>query len=155
MIHSQSETCKWAENSIDCQEEIEAMIREAQNISKSKPKADDNQVVRDLLQLNWGASLTYTLPTQDDAAQGPGAVEAEPEDEEDDDDDDNEEEDDDDEEDYGKASLVPCSHEAVLKGHSQTVSSIAIDPSAARVLTGSFDCDVKSVPPILFSSAGQ
>eukprot|EP00961_Rhodomonas_salina_P022420 301272-Rhodomonas_salina.4 len=40
-------------------------------------------------------------------------------DEEEDDDDEEEEEDDDDEKDYGKGSLVPCSHEAILKGHTK------------------------------------
>mmetsp|Transcript_46958 Transcript_46958/g.110589 ORF Transcript_46958/g.110589 Transcript_46958/m.110589 type:complete len:703 (+) Transcript_46958:92-2200(+) len=64
-------------------------------------------------------------------------------DEEEDDDDEEEEEDDDDEKDYGKGSLVPCSHEAILKGHTKAVTTMSLDPSASRLLTGGYDCMVK------------
>jgi WD40 repeat protein len=56
--------------------------------------------------------------------------------ENDDDDDDEEEEDDDDDE-------FPVSHELVLKTHEKPVTSVTVDPSGARLVSGSTDCTFK------------
>lgn len=40
-------------------------------------------------------------------------------------------------------STFPISHEITLKDHTKVVSALAVDPSGARVLTGSHDYDVK------------
>ncbi|ORY87833.1 WD40-repeat-containing domain protein, partial [Protomyces lactucae-debilis] len=44
-----------------------------------------------------------------------------------------------DEDDEGDVKLLPCSHEIKLGGHSRPVSGLALDPSGARVVTGSRD----------------
>jgi WD40 repeat protein len=38
---------------------------------------------------------------------------------------------------------MPVSHEIVLKDHSKVVSAVAVDPSGARIATGSHDYDTK------------
>ncbi|KAL8700858.1 MAG: hypothetical protein Q9201_005228 [Fulgogasparrea decipioides] len=55
-------------------------------------------------------------------------------DEDDDDDDDNDE---DEEDEY------PVSHELVLKTHERPITSMTLDPSGSRLITGSTDCTVK------------
>jgi len=37
----------------------------------------------------------------------------------------------------------PVSHEAILKDHTKVVSALALDPSGARVVSGSHDYDCK------------
>lgn len=37
----------------------------------------------------------------------------------------------------------PTTHEIILKDHTKVVSALALDPSGARVLSGSHDYDVK------------
>ncbi|KAK5581511.1 hypothetical protein RB653_001546 [Dictyostelium firmibasis] len=70
----------------------------------------------------------------------------------DDDDDDSDDSDDDDSDDDEKEEIerwrqlaisLPISHEVTIKGHARTVSSISIDPSGSRMLSGSYDCKVK------------
>ncbi|KAL7748530.1 hypothetical protein RI367_005940 [Sorochytrium milnesiophthora] len=39
--------------------------------------------------------------------------------------------------------VPPISHEVQLKGHSKVVTSVDVDPSGSRVITGSYDCTVK------------
>ncbi|OCF37033.1 transcription factor [Kwoniella heveanensis BCC8398] len=54
--------------------------------------------------------------------------------------------DDDDEEEYDDEEEVdrtPISHEIVLKDHTKVVSALAVDPSGARLATGSHDYDTK------------
>jgi WD40 repeat protein len=55
----------------------------------------------------------------------------------DEDDDDEDDEDSDDEDEF------PVSHELVLKTHEKPVTSITLDPSGARLVTGSNDCSLK------------
>eukprot|EP00741_Cyanophora_paradoxa_P003424 tig00000704_g3327.t1 len=38
---------------------------------------------------------------------------------------------------------IPCSHEAVLQGHTKAITALGIDPAGARVATGGFDFFVK------------
>ncbi|ORZ14236.1 WD40-repeat-containing domain protein [Absidia repens] len=40
-------------------------------------------------------------------------------------------------------SILPISHEVVLKGHTRVVSALALDPAGARLVTGGYDYDVK------------
>ena len=47
------------------------------------------------------------------------------------------------EEDEDEASQFPISHEVVLKDHTKVVSALALDPSGARVVSGSHDYDCK------------
>ena len=56
----------------------------------------------------------------------------------DDDDDDNDDDDDDDDEDE-----FPVSHEMVIKSHDRAITAATIDPSGARLITGSMDCTLK------------
>ncbi|MCJ1427535.1 hypothetical protein MMC29_005438 [Sticta canariensis] len=56
------------------------------------------------------------------------------------DDDDNDNGDDDDDEDGDE---FPVSHELVLKTHERTVTTLTVDPSGSRLITGSSDCRVK------------
>jgi len=51
-------------------------------------------------------------------------------------------------EEYGAAGQVdppefPITHELILKDHTKVVSALALDPSGARVLSGSHDYDCK------------
>lgn len=55
-------------------------------------------------------------------------------------DDSNDSNDDDDEEDEDE---FPVSHELVLKTHERTVTTLTVDPSGSRLITGSSDCTVK------------
>lgn len=71
-----------------------------------------------------------------DGAIGAGVVDQEEEDED-------EESDDEDTDDSGLGGLVPCSHEAILKGHSKNVNTMALDPSGSRLLTGGADASVR------------
>lgn len=64
-------------------------------------------------------------------------VKPESEDEDEDEDDDDDNDDSDDEEEY------PISHELVLKDHTKPVSSISLDPSGTRMVTGGHDYLVK------------
>ncbi|XP_056117393.1 WD repeat-containing protein 70 isoform X2 [Rhinichthys klamathensis goyatoka] len=57
------------------------------------------------------------------------------------DDDDDDDEDDDDEDDVMKK--IPDTHEITLQHGTKSVSALALDPSGARLITGSFDYDVK------------
>lgn len=58
------------------------------------------------------------------------------EDEEDDHEDDDDDDDDDDDE-------FPTSHEMIIKTHDRAVTAATIDPSGARLITGSMDCTLK------------
>ena len=40
-------------------------------------------------------------------------------------------------------SEFPISHEIVLKDHTKVISSLAVDPSGARIVSGSHDYDCK------------
>src|SRR5690242_16309902 len=57
--------------------------------------------------------------------------------EEKDSDDDSDDDDDDDEDEF------PVSHELVFKTHDRAVTTIALDPSGNRMVTGSMDCTLK------------
>jgi WD40 repeat protein len=58
-----------------------------------------------------------------------------------DDDDDDDDSDNDDATDND--SILPISHEVMLKGHTRVVSALALDPAGARLVTGGYDYDVK------------
>ena len=71
---------------------------------------------------------------------GPAAAEKkqqEPKDSDDDDSDDDDSDDSDDEDEF------PVSHEMVLKTHERAVTTMTVDPSGARLITGSTDCTLK------------
>ena len=52
--------------------------------------------------------------------------------------------DDDDDDDYDEdEDEFPTTHELILKTHDRTVTSITLDPSGARLITGSTDCTLK------------
>ncbi|CAK4033100.1 WD repeat-containing [Lecanosticta acicola] len=68
------------------------------------------------------------------------AVHSEQDDEEDNDDDDSDDDDDDDDDDEDE---YPVSHEMVFKTHERAITSTTLDPSGARLITGSMDCTLK------------
>ncbi|CEQ40698.1 SPOSA6832_02359 [Sporobolomyces salmonicolor] len=43
----------------------------------------------------------------------------------------------------GEEDDLPVTHEIVMKDHSKTVSALSVDPSGARVVSGSYDYDLK------------
>ncbi|KAG8961628.1 hypothetical protein FRC03_005138 [Tulasnella sp. 419] len=57
--------------------------------------------------------------------------------------DDDDDEDDDEEDGPSSKDMFPISHEVVLKDHTKVVSALTLDPSGARVLSGSHDYDCK------------
>ncbi|MBE7180513.1 MAG: hypothetical protein INR71_04750, partial [Terriglobus roseus] len=83
--------------------------------------------------------VQYAADSDDDSgsSDGPGPkVNSKNGDEEGDDDDD----DDDDEE---EEEEFPTSHELVLKTHERAVTTVTLDPSGTRLITGSNDCTLK------------
>ncbi|QRV90933.1 WD domain, G-beta repeat protein [Ceratobasidium sp. AG-Ba] len=58
------------------------------------------------------------------------------------DDDDDDEDGDGGEDDFEDESALPITHEISLKDHTKVVSALAVDPSGARVVTGSHDYEV-------------
>ena len=58
--------------------------------------------------------------------------------------DDEEEDDDDDDDDYSdEEDEYPVSHELVLKTHERPITTMTVDPSGSRLITGSTDCTIK------------
>lgn len=90
----------------------------------------DGAVVEGKNDKGKGPALPTTIP----AAQPPRATEEEF----DSDDDDNPQD-----EDEAASPDFPTTHEITLKDHSKVVSALALDPSGARILTGSHDYDCK------------
>ena len=64
-------------------------------------------------------------------------------DDDNDNDNDNDDDDDDDDDDDEEGDEFPVSHELVLKTHERTVTTLTVDPSGSRLITGSSDCRVK------------
>lgn len=60
-----------------------------------------------------------------------------------DDNDDDDDDDEDDEDDEDSDDEFPVSHEMVLKTHERTVTTLSVDSSGSRLITGSTDCTVK------------
>ncbi|CZR54699.1 probable RRB1 protein, involved in the regulation of ribosome biosynthesis [Phialocephala subalpina] len=58
-------------------------------------------------------------------------------------DDDSEDDDDDDSDDQSDDDEFPVSHELVLKTHERAVTTVSLDPSGGRLVTGSTDCTLK------------
>ena len=69
---------------------------------------------------------------------GKGAGSDKDSDEDDDDDDDSDDDDDEDDEDE-----YPISHEMLLKTHDRAITSLTLDSSGGRLITGSMDCTLK------------
>ncbi|KAL8961239.1 MAG: hypothetical protein Q9193_002177 [Seirophora villosa] len=65
------------------------------------------------------------------------------EDKDDDQDDDDDDDDDEDEDGEDEEDEFPVSHELVLKTHERTITSMTLDASGSRLVTGSTDCTVK------------
>ncbi|KAI8374471.1 WD40-repeat-containing domain protein [Radiomyces spectabilis] len=95
-----------------------------------KTKRDDVTLPRDTkrakVQMNDQQTKVATRDATDD------------EDEDDDDDSDSEENDA-----VQETNVLPISHEVKLKDHTRTVSALALDPAGARLITGSYDYDLK------------
>lgn len=109
------------ESSVDVKSQIDRTKRA--EVAVPKPSEGDD-----------GKSLTAP------ATASPAEAEKrpqEPKDSDDDDDDDDSDDDEDDEDEF------PVSHELVLKTHERAVTTITVDPSGARLITGSTDCTVK------------
>jgi hypothetical protein len=109
-------------------EALEAMLREAKAVATSsaqKPAAGDAEV---------------SAKAADDG-QMEDSIRNDQQGDEDDNDDDDDQSDSD--EDSGMGGLVPCSHEALLKGHTKPVNALAVDPAGARIITGGADCTVR------------
>ncbi|KAL9595299.1 MAG: hypothetical protein Q9219_006521 [cf. Caloplaca sp. 3 TL-2023] len=75
----------------------------------------------------------------DESSRLPQAVDGEDHSPDADDDD----EDEDDEQDSDEEDEYPVSHELVLKTHERTITSMTLDASGSRLITGSTDCTVK------------
>ncbi|KAL8710098.1 MAG: hypothetical protein Q9225_007349, partial [Loekoesia sp. 1 TL-2023] len=73
----------------------------------------------------------------------PKASNGENDEDEDRDDDDDNDDDDDKEQDSDDDDEYPVSHELVLKTHERPITSMTLDPSGSRLITGSTDCTVK------------
>ncbi|KAI9473559.1 MAG: WD40-repeat-containing domain protein [Benjaminiella poitrasii] len=58
-------------------------------------------------------------------------------------DDDGDDDNDDEEDSFVSSSVLPVTHEVKLNDHQRTVSALTLDPSGTRLVTGSYDYDVK------------
>ncbi|KAG8734957.1 hypothetical protein FRC11_003561, partial [Ceratobasidium sp. 423] len=76
-------------------------------------------------------------------ASGPGPSTKKKDGAEEDNDEDDDEDDGAGDSDLDDESTFPITHEITLKDHTKVVSALAVDPSGARVVTGSHDYDVK------------
>ncbi|KAI7863137.1 WD40-repeat-containing domain protein [Spinellus fusiger] len=105
------------------------------SIDFEKTKREDRLSTKDQ-QVFTGTDLPTTKPHTTNKED----IEEDQEDQEDDDDDD-----DDDEEDEAEAEAkrLPITHEIRLRDHSRTVSALTLDPSGSRLITGSYDYEVK------------
>lgn len=109
------------EKSVDIDTQIDRTKRA--EVSVPKPPANDA-----------GTELTAPFTA------GPAETEKkpqEPKDSDDDSDDDDDSNDEDDEDEF------PVSHELVMKTHERAVTTMTVDPSGARLITGSTDCTLK------------
>lgn len=109
------------EKSVDVDSQINRSKRA--EVSVPKPPADDDR-----------KELTASTTA------GPAETERkpqEPKDSDDDSDDDDDSEGEDDEDEF------PVSHELVMKTHERAVTTMTVDPSGARLITGSTDCTLK------------
>jgi WD40 repeat protein len=113
---------------------------------KPSGRSDLDAMVREMQMKAGGGPAEAAEPSGGEGGPGGGKEGREGEGEkmeegsEDEDEDDDSDEDDND---NGMGKLVPCSHEALLKGHTKAVTTIALDPSGSRLLTGSADSTVK------------
>lgn len=82
---------------------------------------------------NIAAQIEQTKRTADKPAT---TAKAKPEDRDGDSDDDSDDSSEDDEDEY------PISHELVLKTHERAVTSVSLDPTGGRLISGSLDCNV-------------
>ena len=105
------------------------------------PSGDDDAIRAALGISSFGAQTRETnvrAQINSSKRQSHGSRNALPEsDDEDEQDEDSEDEEDEDEEEF------PVSHELVLKTHERAVTSVTLDSSGARLITGSTDCTLK------------
>ncbi|KAJ5177053.1 uncharacterized protein N7482_002930 [Penicillium canariense] len=111
-------------------------------------KQDKSIDIESQIQRSKRTDLSATKPLADAETTGlnaptiarPAEIEQrpqEPKDSDDDSDDDDDSEDEDDEDEF------PVSHELVMKTHERAVTTMTVDPSGARLITGSTDCTLK------------
>ncbi|CAG8920343.1 unnamed protein product [Penicillium salamii] len=98
--------------------DVDTQIDRSKRVEVSAPKTDEKE-----------------LSTSAAAAQ-PEAGDDEKKNSDSDSDDDSDDSDDDEDE-------FPVSHELVLKSHERAVTTMTVDPSGARLITGSSDCNLK------------
>ncbi|KAL8725434.1 MAG: hypothetical protein Q9166_007366 [cf. Caloplaca sp. 2 TL-2023] len=101
----------------------------ALQFQRSKRQHQGTAALEDVKSLNQTAEGTGTSDSNDRHRDKDDRTD---EDDDDDDDDDSEEEDE-----------YPVSHELVLKTHERPITSMTLDPSGSRLITGSMDCTVK------------
>ena len=87
---------------------------------------------------NVAAQIERTRRPRPESLKSQGALKQEGKSDDDDDDDDSDDDEDEDPEDD-----FPISHQMVLKTHDRPVTAIDVDPSGARMVTGSTDCTIK------------
>ncbi|KAJ5573587.1 uncharacterized protein N7459_008014 [Penicillium hispanicum] len=107
------------EKSVD----VDSQIHRSKRVDAVAPKPSAN---------HEGTELTTTGPAKADKNPQEPKDSDEDEDDEDDDSDDSDDEDE-----------FPISHEMVLKTHERAVTTMTLDPSGARLITGSTDCTLK------------
>ena len=81
--------------------------------------------------------VAKSLPQTENGGAESGEKDDADSDKDEDDDDDSDDDDDDDEDEF------PVSHEMVFKTHERAVTATTLDPSGARLITGSMDCTLK------------
>ncbi|KDN39590.1 hypothetical protein RSAG8_08746, partial [Rhizoctonia solani AG-8 WAC10335] len=123
---------------VDVAARYETTKRVDEAVEKDGLKVEDNPAAK-------RARIGENVPEEDDEGPmplpGPGPSAKKQDGVEDDEDEDDE--DDGVDSDLDDESTFPITHEITLKDHTKVVSALAVDPSGARVVTGSHDYDVK------------
>ncbi|KAJ5317679.1 hypothetical protein PENANT_c004G09130 [Penicillium antarcticum] len=110
------------------------------SFGKQEKSVDVDSQINRSKRAEVSAQLTLEGNEPSTSTSAPGAQQAGSEDEKRDDDnhsDDSGDDSDDDEDEF------PVSHELVLKTHERAVTTMTVDPSGARLITGSTDCTLK------------
>ncbi|KAJ5343248.1 uncharacterized protein N7506_003072 [Penicillium brevicompactum] len=98
--------------------DVDTQIDRSKRVQVSAPKPDEKEL----------STSAASAPSKDRDDEKKGSDE--------DSDDDSDDSDDDEDE-------FPVSHELVLKSHERAVTTMTVDPSGARLITGSSDCNLK------------
>lgn len=123
------------EPEVEQDEELQKFLGTSSFGKQSRAANVQKQV--DLSKRQTHGASQHRIQDSKDSGQEEKDDDASDNDDEDDDDDDDDDDSDDEDDEY------PVSHEMIIKTHDRAVTATTIDPSGARLITGSMDCTIK------------